>query len=103
MSYRGEMPCYYQARRLHSEGRIDELIDRTLNLRPDEEIEVVRIMKIALLCSHYSPETRPDISLVVVMPEGILYADNSSLFLERLKNIEEMRFEAPGLLMDTPS
>jgi hypothetical protein len=37
------------------------------------------------------------------MPEGILYADNSSLFLERLKNIEEMRFEAPGLLMDTPS
>jgi hypothetical protein len=89
---RGEVPWYYQARRLHSEGRIDELIDRTLDLRPDEEIEVVRIIRIALLCSHNSPEIRPDISLVVEMLQGILDADDSRLFLERLKNIEEMRF-----------
>jgi hypothetical protein len=86
------VPCYYQARRLHSEGRIDELIDYTLNLRPVEKIEVVRIIRIALLCSHDSPEIRPDMSLVVAMLQGILDADNSRLFLERLKNIDEMRF-----------
>jgi hypothetical protein len=66
-------------------------------------MEVVRIIRIALLCSHYSPETRPDMSLVVAMLRGIVDADNSRLFLERLKNIEEMRFESPGLLTDTPS
>lgn len=42
-------------------------------------------------------------SLVVAMLQGILDADDSRLFLERLKNIEEMRFETRGLLMDTPS
>jgi hypothetical protein len=87
------VPCYYQARRLHNEGRVDELIDRTLNLQPDEKIEVVRIIRIALLCSHNSPKIRPDMSLVVAMLQGILDADNSRLFLERLKIIDEMRFK----------
>jgi hypothetical protein len=34
----------------------------------------VRIIRIALLCSHDSPEIRPDISFVVAMLQGILDA-----------------------------
>ncbi|KAG0553636.1 hypothetical protein KC19_12G027000 [Ceratodon purpureus] len=63
-------------------GRICELIDPTLNLEPDEEIEAVRIMKIALLCLQSSPVERPDMGLVVEMLHGRLDVDISSLNTE---------------------
>lgn len=81
--------CYYQALRLYHEGRCIGLIDPTLDLQPDEEIEVVKIIETALLCVQNLPVKRPDMSLVVEMFQAILDADISSqLGLE----IERERF-----------
>ncbi|KAG0627217.1 hypothetical protein M758_2G183000 [Ceratodon purpureus] len=59
--------------------RINKLVDRTLELQRDEEIEAVRILKIALLCVQSSPVERPDMRLVVAMLHGRLDADISRL------------------------
>ncbi|KAG0597873.1 hypothetical protein M758_12G027100 [Ceratodon purpureus] len=66
------------ALRLYHEGRCIGLVDPTLDLQLDEEIEVVKIMQTALLCVHDLPAKRPDMSLVVEMLQAILDADISS-------------------------
>ncbi|KAG0627212.1 hypothetical protein M758_2G182500 [Ceratodon purpureus] len=59
--------------------RMNKLIDRSLKLQPDEEIEAVRILKIALMCLQSSPVERPNMSLVVAMLHGRLDVDFSRL------------------------
>ena len=58
------------------------LIDGTLELQLNEEIEAVRILKIALLCVQSSPVERPDMGLVVAMLHGRLDVNISRLTAE---------------------
>ena len=49
-----------------------ELVDPTLSLSKDEELEVRRIINIALLCIQLEPERRPTMTAIVATLEGIL-------------------------------
>ncbi|KAG5545334.1 hypothetical protein RHGRI_017709 [Rhododendron griersonianum] len=59
---------YIQAWRLHENDHDIELVDANL-LELDEE-EVKRVMGVALLCTHTSPQLRPSMSRVVAMLLG---------------------------------
>ncbi|KAG0585092.1 hypothetical protein KC19_3G257500 [Ceratodon purpureus] len=69
---------------LHSEGRIKELIDPTLDQQNHHlhEREAIRILSIALLCVHRSGERRPDMKSVVAMLHGGMDAEVAKLVVE---------------------
>ena len=71
-----------QAWVLHSEGRIKELIDPTLDLQQKEESEAIRIISVALLCVHRSGDRRPDMKAVVAMLHGGMDTEVAKLVLE---------------------
>jgi hypothetical protein len=71
-----------QAWVLHSEGRMKELIDPTLDLQLKEESEAIRIISVALLCVHRSGDRRPDMKAVVAMLHGGMDTEVAKLVLE---------------------
>ena len=82
MSNNDEKVISSQAWKLHSEGRIKELIDSSWELQPREETEAIRIISIALLCVHTSGERRPDMKAVVAMLHGGMDAQVTRLLAE---------------------
>jgi hypothetical protein len=59
-----------QAWTLHDEDKIAELIDPTLILSVNEQWEVQRVIKIAMLCLQNSDVKRPTMAQVVAMLQG---------------------------------
>ena len=59
-----------QAWRLHDEDKTAELIDPTLILSVNEQREVQRVIKIAMLCLQTSDAKRPSMAQVVAMLQG---------------------------------
>ncbi|KAL8137790.1 hypothetical protein V2J09_003791 [Rumex salicifolius] len=56
-------------KKLHHEGRLNQLIDRDLRNNFDR-IELEEMVQVALLCTHFSPSHRPRMSEVLRMLEG---------------------------------
>lgn len=56
-----------QAWELHEQGNLRELVDPDLNLQQDEELEVERVINIALMCLQVSGEKRPTMDRVLIM------------------------------------
>jgi hypothetical protein len=59
-----------QAWKLNEEGRLMELVDPTLSIQFDEEVEVQRVITTALACLQTAAERRPSMALVVGMLQG---------------------------------
>lgn len=55
---------------LHRQGKLVDSVDRTMSLRDEEKVEVLRVMNIALLCIQNEAEERPSMERVVVMLQG---------------------------------
>ncbi|XP_073389851.1 uncharacterized protein [Physcomitrium patens] len=53
--------------KLHSEGKLMELVDPALILSEGEKVELQRLINIALLCSQSAAEDRPTMARVVTM------------------------------------
>ena len=83
---------YRQGWELHSEKRSEQLIDCTLHLTPHEHMEAARMMKIAFLCMHKEPETRPDMSVVLEMMHGKRDAEIESLVLRQYELLREYMY-----------
>ena len=64
---------------MREEERIKELIDKSLSLQIDDEIEIQRILDIAFLCVYTSAEKRPIMSRVVAMLQGDIDFESSEL------------------------
>ena len=58
-----------QVKLLMHEGRLEEIVDRNIDCVYDFQ-ELVKIIQVALLCTHISPGQRPAMSEVVQMLEG---------------------------------
>ncbi|KAG0565247.1 hypothetical protein KC19_8G176000 [Ceratodon purpureus] len=56
--------------KLHIEDNLMELVDSTLTLTQIEELEIKRVINIALLCSQRLSENRPTMAQVVAMIQG---------------------------------
>ncbi|XP_026404701.1 probable leucine-rich repeat receptor-like serine/threonine-protein kinase At3g14840 isoform X1 [Papaver somniferum] len=72
ISYRSKEECVYLldgALILQGNGNLMELVDPKLESKFDEE-EVLRMIKIALMCTNTSPTLRPKMSSVLSMLEG---------------------------------
>ena len=55
---------------MHIEDNLMELVDSTLTLTQIEELEIKRVINIALLCSQRLSENRPTMAQVVAMIQG---------------------------------
>ena len=73
-----------QAWRLHDEDKIVELIDPTLILSVNEQWEVQRVIKIAMLCLQNSDVKRPTMAQVVALLQG----DQLDLVVDDLESSE---------------
>lgn len=80
--------------KLLDENNVTELLDPTLNLQIDEEMELQRFLNIAFLCVHSSADRRPNMSRVVAMLQGDM--DLEILELTRLRDESRLnnRFDA---------
>ena len=56
-------------RKAHQEGELDLLVDRNLRTGYDR-VEVGEMVQVALICTQYSPTSRPKMAEVVRMLEG---------------------------------
>ncbi|XP_047091125.1 LRR receptor kinase SERK2-like isoform X1 [Lolium rigidum] len=65
----GEVMLIDQVKLMMQEGRLEEIIDRNINCGYDSQ-ELVKIIQVALLCTHINPGQRPAMSEVVHMLEG---------------------------------
>lgn len=83
----------YQAWRLRDEDKLMQLIDESLSLQIDEEIEVQRFLKIAFLCVHMSADKRPNMSRVVAMLQGDMDSEISELTRLREQSRLDNRFD----------
>jgi hypothetical protein len=81
-----------QAWRLRDEDKLTQLIDGSLNLQIDEEIEVQRFLNIAFLCVHMSTDKRPTMSRVVAMLQGDMDSELSELTRLREQSRLDNRF-----------
>ncbi|KAG0624574.1 hypothetical protein M758_3G258000 [Ceratodon purpureus] len=79
--------------RLRDEGKLTQLIDESLTLQIDEEIEVQRFLKIAFLCVHMSADKRPNMSRVVAMLQGDMDSEISELTRLREQSRLDNRFD----------
>lgn len=59
-----------QAWKLHQSNKLIELVDQTLHLSDGELQDVLRIIKIALLCIQNDCERRPTMERVVYLFQG---------------------------------
>uniref|UniRef100_A0A7I4CXT0 Protein kinase domain-containing protein n=2 Tax=Physcomitrium patens TaxID=3218 RepID=A0A7I4CXT0_PHYPA len=55
---------------LHRQGKLVDSVDRTMNLRDEEKVEVLRVINIGLLCIQNEAEERPGMERVVAMLQG---------------------------------
>jgi hypothetical protein len=55
---------------LYKEEKIMDLVDKNMCLDADEELEVQRVINIALLCLQQSHENRPTMGEVMAMLQG---------------------------------
>ena len=55
---------------LHSEGKIMDLVDPTMSLDTEEEMQVQCVFDVALLCLDANPDRRPTMARVVAMLQG---------------------------------
>nr|PNR26577.1 hypothetical protein PHYPA_030058 [Physcomitrium patens] len=51
-------------------GKLVDSVDRTMSLRDEEKVEVLRVMNIAVLCIQNEAEERPSVKRVVAMLQG---------------------------------
>ncbi|KAM0888904.1 hypothetical protein ACQ4PT_028053 [Festuca glaucescens] len=65
----GEVMLIDQVKLMMQEGRLEEIIDRNIDCAYDSQ-ELVKIIQVALLCTHINPGQRPAMSEVVHMLEG---------------------------------
>ncbi|KAJ0819321.1 putative transferase [Helianthus annuus] len=63
------MLCYnwQQAWKLYENQKVVMLVDETMDINPDEEKHVKKIIEIALLCTQSPASERPAMSEVVLM------------------------------------
>ncbi|KAG0603772.1 hypothetical protein M758_10G119500 [Ceratodon purpureus] len=60
----------WTAWKLNDEGRLKDLVDPTLPIQNDEEVQVQRVLATALACVQTAPERRPTMAHVVGMLQG---------------------------------
>lgn len=60
----------WQAWERYVEGMPMDILDPTLDLHEDDHNEVLRVMQIAFVCVHETPEKRPSMAHVVAMLQG---------------------------------
>ncbi|XP_071675098.1 LRR receptor kinase SERK2 isoform X2 [Lolium perenne] len=65
----GEVMLIDQVKLMMQEGRLEEIIDHNIDCAYDSQ-ELVKIIQVALLCTHINPGQRPAMSEVVHMLEG---------------------------------
>uniref|UniRef100_A0ACD5X322 Uncharacterized protein n=2 Tax=Avena sativa TaxID=4498 RepID=A0ACD5X322_AVESA len=71
----GEVLLIDQVKLVMHEGRLEEIVDRNIDCEYDFQ-ELVKIIQVALLCTHINPSKRPAMSEVVDMLEGNIVSED---------------------------
>lgn len=77
---------FLQVWKLHREDKLMEIVDHNLTLDVGKEMEVQRVINVALLCLQQLDERRPTMAQVVAMLQG----DHFDATLEDLETSDSM-------------